>query len=419
MAKQTINIGASPNDGTGTPLRTAFDYTNQNFTELYTALGGGTGLPGATNQVLFNNGTAIAGDAGMTYNPSTDTMTLVNLVLSGTFAARNGDTPSAIRAAASDYAAVAFDGATASTRITSTLTGQSIGTGDFSIWCRFKVSQTTAKAVFSVVEDSNNYFGLTTSSGAYGLDKTIGGVASNASITGFTGAAFAGQIVDFVLVRSAGVFSVYVNGSAYTLTNTTGNISFSAAATLRVGGYFVAAQVFDQPIYRSVVFNRALSAGDVTELITTGVNPADQWGTQTAAYTSDFSAGSNGWSATRATETGNVDGILGVDNTLRAVVDGTASNTHYTYNASVPAMVAGKRYKVGFDYYIPVANSLVNGVQLAQLTQVSNITPVLNVTGAWTTVSPVEFTAFGSRLDLLAVASGFPQYSLKTDGPFI
>jgi hypothetical protein len=39
MAKQTINIGASPNDGTGTPLRTSFDYCNLNFTELYTATG--------------------------------------------------------------------------------------------------------------------------------------------------------------------------------------------------------------------------------------------------------------------------------------------------------------------------------------------------------------------------------------------
>jgi hypothetical protein len=199
----------------------------------------------------------------------------------GSFTSYTGQNPSAIRAAASDYAAVAFDGATASTRISSTLTGQAIGTGDFSIWCRFKISQATAKAVFSVVEDANNYFGLTTSSGAYGLDKTIGGVASNATITGFTGAAFAGQIVDFVLVRSAGVFSVYVNGSAYTLTNTTGNISLSAAANLRVGGYFTASQVFDKRVYRSVVFNRALSAGDVTELITIGVNPADQWGTQT------------------------------------------------------------------------------------------------------------------------------------------
>lgn len=35
MAKQTINIGAAPNDGTGDPIRTAFDKANDNFDELY------------------------------------------------------------------------------------------------------------------------------------------------------------------------------------------------------------------------------------------------------------------------------------------------------------------------------------------------------------------------------------------------
>jgi hypothetical protein len=35
MAKQTINIGAAANDGTGDQVRVAFDKTNQNFTELY------------------------------------------------------------------------------------------------------------------------------------------------------------------------------------------------------------------------------------------------------------------------------------------------------------------------------------------------------------------------------------------------
>lgn len=52
MAQQTINIGTVANDGTGDPLRTAFDKTNDNFTELY-AMGGdisavtaGTGLSG-------------------------------------------------------------------------------------------------------------------------------------------------------------------------------------------------------------------------------------------------------------------------------------------------------------------------------------------------------------------------------------
>ena len=56
MAKQTINIGAAPNDGTGTPLRTSFDYCNQNFTELYTATG-----PSGNNIVVPGSAT-ITGD---------------------------------------------------------------------------------------------------------------------------------------------------------------------------------------------------------------------------------------------------------------------------------------------------------------------------------------------------------------------
>jgi hypothetical protein len=39
MAKQTINLGTSVNKGDGDPLRTAFSKINDNFTELYTALG--------------------------------------------------------------------------------------------------------------------------------------------------------------------------------------------------------------------------------------------------------------------------------------------------------------------------------------------------------------------------------------------
>ena len=35
MAKQTINIGTTPGDHTGDPVRTAFDKCNDNFDELY------------------------------------------------------------------------------------------------------------------------------------------------------------------------------------------------------------------------------------------------------------------------------------------------------------------------------------------------------------------------------------------------
>jgi hypothetical protein len=64
MAKQTINIGAAPNDGTGTPLRTSFDYCNQNFTELYTATG-----PSGNNIV-------VPGSATITGDLTVDTSTL-------------------------------------------------------------------------------------------------------------------------------------------------------------------------------------------------------------------------------------------------------------------------------------------------------------------------------------------------------
>ena len=63
MAQQTINVGASPNDGTGTPLRTAFQYTNSNFSELYTAVG-----PSGNNIVC-------PGSATITGNLTVDTNT--------------------------------------------------------------------------------------------------------------------------------------------------------------------------------------------------------------------------------------------------------------------------------------------------------------------------------------------------------
>ena len=49
MAKQSINIGSSANDGTGTTIRAGGDLINDNFNEIYTYLGDGTNL----NSSLF------------------------------------------------------------------------------------------------------------------------------------------------------------------------------------------------------------------------------------------------------------------------------------------------------------------------------------------------------------------------------
>ena len=44
MTKQKINIGASANDGTGDPVRTALSKVNSNFDELYLKFGDGSSL---------------------------------------------------------------------------------------------------------------------------------------------------------------------------------------------------------------------------------------------------------------------------------------------------------------------------------------------------------------------------------------
>ena len=72
MAKQTINIGSFANDGTGTNLRSGGTIINDNFNEIYTALGNGTTitltatptelnlLSGATSIVTSNNSLALS-----------------------------------------------------------------------------------------------------------------------------------------------------------------------------------------------------------------------------------------------------------------------------------------------------------------------------------------------------------------------
>lgn len=68
MAKQSISIGSSANDGTGTPLRDAFDICNDNFTEIYAVNGGSAAFPslGSAGQILQVNsgGTALEFAAG-------------------------------------------------------------------------------------------------------------------------------------------------------------------------------------------------------------------------------------------------------------------------------------------------------------------------------------------------------------------
>jgi hypothetical protein len=73
MAKQTVNLGSSANDGTGDPLRTAFDKINDNFDELYSAGAAGTNLDLTGNSI-----TSIDTNGNITLDPNGTGKVVVN-----------------------------------------------------------------------------------------------------------------------------------------------------------------------------------------------------------------------------------------------------------------------------------------------------------------------------------------------------
>jgi|TARA_Y100000289_G_scaffold63173_1_gene73376 hypothetical protein len=66
MAKQTINIGSSADDGTGTTIRAGGDLINDNFNEIYNYLGDGSSLNGTIFSVVDESSTSAAITVGET-----------------------------------------------------------------------------------------------------------------------------------------------------------------------------------------------------------------------------------------------------------------------------------------------------------------------------------------------------------------
>ena len=79
MSQEIINVGTSPNDGLGDPLRTAFTKTNNNFAQLFAA-GGVSGISNGSSNVNIplSNGNVVISSAG-TANVVTVTGTGANV----------------------------------------------------------------------------------------------------------------------------------------------------------------------------------------------------------------------------------------------------------------------------------------------------------------------------------------------------
>ena len=82
MAKQTINIGTVANDGTGDSVRAGGDKINDNFTEVYTALGDGNNLNDVVTNTTFQG--ALANTNSFIKSQLANTNSFINSQLANT-----------------------------------------------------------------------------------------------------------------------------------------------------------------------------------------------------------------------------------------------------------------------------------------------------------------------------------------------
>jgi hypothetical protein len=321
------------------------------------AEGNGTGVAANTLQLSVNTLAAadIAADGDITANYDLN--------------AASGNVLTRIRTQAGTAPAIMLTPA-ATSRVDATLVRWAPGTGDFSIATRVEVpvaSSASFQSLFGLYEDANNRMLLQLpGSDTLRFDAYEGGVAVTQNvIVGFS-ARYAGQVVDIVLTRVGTTITAFINGvQVMSGANASADFSYTAAAKFVSGNRETAASSpYLSRIYNTQLYTRALSAADCADLAQKGVNPADQWVDGSALYTQNTSAGVDGWSGTRSTVTGNVDGIgtPSTDNTLRITSDSTAASTHFATGGF--GQTVGKRYRITASILNPTTNAIFGKVQL-------------------------------------------------------
>jgi hypothetical protein len=240
----------------------------------------------------------------------------------------------------------------------------------FSCWTKLPASSPAGTVFFSKWVSAAEYSFQTTSAGNLIL------YLSDGSNTPFVKASTALPTEQWVHVcgtysgTSGGGYSsaangltLYVDGEAVTATQTNKPAYSGMTAgsdALQISR--IATTNYEQTMRDARIFNKELSASEVKTLCLSGSVPdafaESVGGADGGIYNSDFSAGTDGWTAfSGATVTGNIDGIGGKDNNLRLMPD-TSSGSHRMYKTGLPS---SKRVKLTFDYYIPSSNSNIDG----------------------------------------------------------
>ena len=252
--------------------------------------------------------------------------------------------------------------------------GFDIGTNDFTVCFEVKVADwtTTSQLIFWRSHDGgiNRVEIGKRSTGSIGLTFTDGTPTSTTYYIAPTVALPDDEMVCLMVAADRdGDATLYVNGVA------NGTVDISSESALDIGSGNtnagrLATFVETTTITEHAVLNTALTETDAKFIADYGYsawlaeNPEYARGeVDGGTYTSDFSAGADGFgNISSTTVTGNVDSIGGEDDVLS--VERTTSSGVSTFRKDISGVYnQGDVYRITADYYIPSGNSNVDGVQ--------------------------------------------------------
>jgi hypothetical protein len=345
MAKQTINIGSNANDGTGDPLRTAFNKINDNFTELY---GSDNDLNTLDANLDVNNYIITTGvtNGNITITPNgTGSLTLGALTVSGTEISSADSTQITLKENLSVTGTLNAAGAAtlgtsltlaAGATITEFATSTSLGTSDTKVPTQNAVkayvdAQNVAQAITFVGDDST---GTAVNSGetfqilgGTGLTSAVTGDAITLDIDATVVTLTGGQTLTNKTLTSPTIGGTpTIIGVTATGATGTGNLVFSAGPT--VTGTLAAANITASGTL-TVTGNTAISGSlTTTDITTTGNHSVTGNITAQGTVYSDKinSPATNANLEIAAQGTGIVD-IQSAMTTIGQTITGTASVT--------------------------------------------------------------------------------------------
>ncbi|WP_309400568.1 LamG-like jellyroll fold domain-containing protein [Cerasicoccus maritimus] len=260
-------------------------------------------------------------------------------------------------------------------------------------------------------DQNRSLFGNLTNSGPW---ISPGGVVDyfrirdNAStVRNFTGATLG--VVDtnewqhFVFVwGDDDTLTIYRNGEAFSSVDASGLTQLSLDSLAR--GYGVVSDELNAAYSEVAFWNIALDTSEVTELYQSGLGAFYAAHPEYAAYTtytSDFSAGVDGFGAVNGTIAGDIDSIGGENDTFEMTDDGDG----FVKAGKGSTFAIGSFYRATFDYYIPSSNTgTITSVQFDDQSQVVTV-DAAPTEDAWTTVTGI-LPAAAATAQLRLIANG-------------